>query len=83
MIAEFLQGCAEPVKAAGARMFDVHQLLQCADASLVVCSDGRNWEAVNGDAPFFTAYHTARLDAGDRHHPVLLAFHVRSDVARA
>jgi hypothetical protein len=37
---------------------------------------------VNGDAPFFTAYHTARL-AGDRHHPVFLAFHVRSDVARA
>lgn len=82
VIAEFLQGCSQPINAAGTCMYDVHQLLQRADASLAVCSDGRNWEVVNGDAPFFTAYHTARL-AGDRHHPVFLAFHVRSDVARA
>ena len=84
VIASFLEGCAKAVDTGEPlALFDAHELLQSANAGLAVCSNGRDWEVVNGDAPFFTLYHSARLNCADSDSPQLLAFHVRNDTARA
>ena len=84
VVDSFFDGFAKAVDAGiGTRVYDVHDLLQRVDCSLSVCSNGQDFEEVNGGAPFFTVYRTGRLDAGDLNSPPLLAFHVRNDTSRA
>jgi hypothetical protein len=83
-LASFFGEWAETFESeSGAVFIDVQDIIQQADASLVVRSREAKWEVVNEGSAFFTIYRPLRLEFPASDDPAFIAFHFRNDNARA
>jgi hypothetical protein len=74
-LARFFKGWAKTFESESGVMFDVHDRLQQADASLLVFCESQ-WEVVNEGSPFFTLYCPLRMGTVDPDDLPFIAFHI-------